>query len=81
MAASLETIKSHFSLGLANGATHMVMVCDTFDYEDYPVYVEDGQSVQEVVDQYNSASMQRVMEVYKLSLGWEAQSTGRVMNL
>lgn len=47
-------------------ATHMIVVCDTFDYEDYPVYVMKGQNVYEVQANYTGKNMQRVMEVYNL---------------
>lgn len=47
--------------------THLVVVCDTFDHEDYPVYVKLGQDVRKVVAEYNGPNMQRVMEVYDLT--------------
>lgn len=55
------------------GATHMLVVCDTYDHEDYPVSVKPGQNVREVYNKYANESMQRVMEVYNLSLDIEAQ--------
>jgi len=62
-------------------ATHMVVVCDTFDYEDYPVYVTEGQDVHRVKSAY-SGNMQRVMEVYNLKKNIKEQlsQTGRVFN-
>jgi len=59
--------------GQKDGATHVIVVCDTFDYEDYPVCVMPNQNVEERVKYYQSASMQRVMEVYNLSLDLESQ--------
>ena len=47
--------------------THLVVVCDTFDHEDYPVYVKLGQDVRKVVAEYNGPNMQKVMEVYDLT--------------
>ncbi len=49
------------------GATHMIVVCDTFDYEDYPVYVMPGEEVKEKEQHFNMANMQRVMETIVLS--------------
>ena len=59
--------------------THMLVVCDTFDYADYPVYVN---SKEEAIRQKDSAgSMQSVMEVYDLSLDFEEQlNAERVFN-
>ena len=53
--------------------THMLVVCDTFDYNDYPVYVEKGQDVREVEAEHNDGkSMQKVMEVYSFSYDIES---------
>jgi hypothetical protein len=49
-------------------ATHMIVVCDTFDWEDYPVYVLAGQDVNKVHNAHNGVNMQKVMEVYNLSM-------------
>lgn len=65
MAASLSEIRSWFQRGQANPrCTHMIVVCDTFDWEDYPVFVTDDQDVHEVEKQHNGPNMQKVMEVY-----------------
>ncbi len=73
MAATKEDIEGWVDEGIAQGATHVVIVCDDFDYEDYPVYVMPSQNAQEVVDGHNGVNMQRVMEVYDLSLSIEDQ--------
>lgn len=48
------------------GSTHMIIVCDTFAWEDYPVYIKKGENVKEIERGINGKSMQRVMEVYNL---------------
>lgn len=75
MAASADDISRWFDEGKARSTvTHMVVVCDTFDYEDYPVYVVAGENVHKVVDENNNAqNMSRVMEVYKMSDDKEEQ--------
>jgi hypothetical protein len=50
----------------------MVIVCDTFDWEDYPVFVGPDEDVVQVADNYRK-NMQRVMEVYQLDLDKELQ--------
>lgn len=58
-------IKSWLEYGQAQGATHMIVVCDTFDYEDYPVYVKPGEDPRKVAEKYQDFNrMSRVMEVY-----------------
>ncbi len=51
--------------------THMIVVCDTFDHTDYPVYRESLEAATLVVNQ--PGSMQRVMEVYSYALPLEPQ--------
>ncbi len=45
------------------GATHIISVCDTFDYEDYPVYVMPNQKLEEIRQKFERASMQRINEI------------------
>lgn len=59
------------------GATHMIVVCDDYNYYDYPVHVDATQSASAVVADYNTRSMQRVMECYNLALDIEAQLNER----
>jgi len=53
--------------------THMIVVCDTFSWEDYPVFVTRDQDVREVEAEYDDVNMQRIMEVYSLSMDIEKQ--------
>ena len=52
--------------GREEGATHMIVVCDTWDHEDFPVFVMPDQDVHEVEAGYRADSMNRVVEVYWL---------------
>lgn len=73
MATTREEIREWLERGKADGATHMLVVCDTFDHEDYPVYVLKGADVRKEYAKYNGANMQRVMEVYSYGKDLEAQ--------
>lgn len=73
MAASRYEIRSWVEAGVVRGATHIVVVCDEFDHEDYPIEVSATQDVCEVVRALEAQSMQRVMEVYAAHLPVEAQ--------
>ena len=57
--------------GKARGAHHVVIACDTYDWEDYPVYVMPGETAREKADKLGS--MQSVMEVYDLALDLTTQ--------
>jgi hypothetical protein len=65
-AATKQDLTSWFDEGVKQGATHMIVACDTFDYDDYPVYVRPDEDVRKREETIRNSSMQRVMEVYKL---------------
>jgi hypothetical protein len=57
-----------FDHGIEHGATHMIVVYDTFSGEDFPFYVMPDENVREVVAEQKARTMQHVMEVYALHL-------------
>ncbi len=73
MGTSIQDIREWFKRGIENKATHLIVACDTFDYEDYPVFVSSKEDVKEREKKIETASMQRVMEVYNLSQDMEKQ--------
>ena len=80
-ATTAEDIRAWLTYALNKNATHMLVVCDTFEWEDYPVEVYSDQSVTDIIEA-NSRNMQKVMEVYNLSLDLEAQlSEPRAYNI
>jgi len=66
MAATREEISSWFDRGISQNATHMIVVCDTFDHDDYPVFATGDNDTKEKFKHYDGNNMQRVMEVYSL---------------
>lgn len=80
MGTTVEDLREWFNRGDEENATHMIVVCDTFDHEDYPVYVKKGESVHDKIKYYQSAEMQRIMEVYTYKKTFQQQSGGRVWN-
>lgn len=73
MRTSKQEIRTWLEEAKAAGATHMLVVDDTFDHEDYPVNVPKDKDPHEVVKKYSNMSMQKVMEVYDLSMDIEQQ--------
>jgi hypothetical protein len=74
MAASKQTIERWFTIGKKFPTnTHMIVVCDTYDWEDYPVYVRSNQDVKQIEAEYAGKNMQKVMEVYNLSMDMHLQ--------
>ncbi len=58
----IESAKTKF-------ATHIIIVTDTFDYEDYPVFVSRHQDLRTVIGETNDKPMQRVTSVYEIKKG------------
>lgn len=73
MAASKTEIRAWLNEAKEKGATHMLVVCDTYDYEDYPVFVMPGDVARDVSRKYDGKEMQRVMECYSLSMDIDKQ--------
>jgi len=45
MTTTQAMIREWFQDGKSQNYTHMIVVCDTFSYEDYPDYVSHGEDV------------------------------------
>jgi hypothetical protein len=83
MSTTIEELRQWFLEGVELGASHMIVVCDTYDHEDYPVYVKQVPTEQIiagyqrvtpvtdvrafVAEKYSGQNMQRTMEVYRLT--------------
>lgn len=68
MATTKDTILGWLKVGQSKGATHVIVACDTFNHDDYPVYVLPSDDVQEKFEELDDVNMQEVMEVYNLGL-------------
>lgn len=54
-------------------STHMLVICDTFDYKDYPKYIiHDEETIADLRNKYN-VDMQKIMEIYNLKMDVESQ--------
>lgn len=71
--ATLGERREWFAEGVLRGATHLIVVCDTFSYEDYMVFVMPDEDVYKVVAKYQGMNMQRVDEIFHLGSDREAQ--------
>ncbi len=71
--ATKQDISKWFADGKLHKASHLVVVCDEFDYSDYPVYVYPPEDARSIVKTYSGKEMQRVMEVYRLDLPLKEQ--------
>ncbi len=73
MGTSQDTIRIWLENAKAKNATHLIVVCDTFDWSDYPVLVAANEDVRSVAASFQGKNMQKVMEVYSLSIDIDTQ--------
>lgn len=73
MATTKDDIRKWLFDGVKDDAKFLLVVSDTFDHEEYPVYVMKNTDVKTEIAKYNGQSMQRVMEVYSYGRDLEDQ--------
>ena len=65
-----------------SNCTHLMVVCDTYDWEDYPINIyPKGESpyptahddLEKAIKQFDGLNMQKIMEIYDLSKDVEKQ--------
>ena len=59
-------ISEWFDRGVADGAKHMLVICDTFDHDDYPVFTKTDFDC--LLKYKNPGEMQRVIQVIETTL-------------
>lgn len=50
----------------ANGYEYIISVCDTFSYDDYPVYCKDKAELAIKKSKYDNVNMQKINEIIKI---------------
>ena len=67
MTATRQDIQGWLDRGKEEGRTHLIVVTDTYDHDNYPVYVSPHHDVYEIEKEYNGKNMQHVEEIYWLA--------------
>lgn len=76
MPTTKDDIRIWLNRAKEKGADFLIVVCDTYDWSDYPAYVtEEGFAKR--YKELDGENMQKVMEVYDLSLDWGSQLNER----
>lgn len=73
MAATKAEIAAWFQQGMHMGQAFMLVVCDGFTNEDYPVYAATEKELRHKADDLNGRNMQHVLESYDLKLDMQIQ--------
>ncbi|MHA1169742.1 MAG: hypothetical protein ACTSRU_18085 [Candidatus Hodarchaeales archaeon] len=82
MTASKGDIERWLESAKEKGATHLIVAVDTYDHDNYPVYVGPNEKIQEKIQRIDSGNMQGIDEVYNMSIDIDKQlSEFRAWNL
>ncbi len=66
MTTTQEDVNGWIKEGRKKNAHYLIVVCDTFSYEDFPVYAYSEEDKQEKQSYHSSQPMSRIMETIKL---------------
>ncbi len=72
MSTSKSRIQEWFERGVAQKKRYMIVVYDSFDHEDYPVFTTEV-TYESEYKSHDGQNMQRIMEVYDLKKPMKAQ--------
>ncbi len=72
MACTRQDIENWLNNAKTKNADFMIVVCDTFDHDDYPVYCSKEDFAAKYND-HNGVNMQKIMEVYDVSMDFKTQ--------
>jgi hypothetical protein len=72
MAATKNQINDWVNKGKENKCTHVIIAVDTWDHEDYPIYVTSEKNIHTEISKFER-SKNRIMEIYKMSEDLEMQ--------
>lgn len=73
MKTSTDLIRTWLQEGKEDKATHVAVFSDDFSHEYYPVSYHSREAAQAGVREKDGKNMQRVIEVYNLSMDWNKQ--------
>ena len=67
MAASRRDVDRWIDSAKERGCKYIISVCDTWDYDDYPVFCEDLNKLILKIDNYNGVNMQTINEIIRIN--------------
>lgn len=73
MATTAQDITNWFERGNSQEHSHMIVVTDTYDYDDFPVHIARDSDIKENIKKYDGENMMAVTEVYSYDLPLEPQ--------
>lgn len=68
-----QMIKNMLDSGIEKGYSHLLIICDKWDYEYYPKYVLEKDDINDVIKRYGGDNLEVIMEIYNYGLDLESQ--------
>jgi hypothetical protein len=66
MAATKQDVDNWIKRAKSEGYKYIISVCDTWDYDDYPVFCKDELEMEKEKIKHNNVNMQRINEIIKI---------------
>lgn len=74
MSVSKEWIRNRLYSGKKNGYSHMVVICDSWDYTDFVIFIKEEENIDDKLKDYVGLNtLYRIMEIYNYSIDLEYQ--------
>ena len=73
MAVAKNRVQLWFKEGQSKNAHHMLIMRDTYEYEDYPVYVLKNEDTKKKIRELRENDNQVVQAIFDLSLDMDSQ--------
>jgi len=66
MAATRQDVDRWIETAKKQNSQFIISVCDTYDWDDCPIYCKDKTELMEEYNEHNGKNMQRVNEIIKI---------------
>ena len=67
MAATRKEVNEWIENAKNNNIKYIISVCDTFDWDDYPVYCKNLKELKSKYPAFNKVNMQRINEIIRIN--------------
>ncbi len=67
MAATRDDVNRWIDTAKSKGCKFIISVCDTFDWDDFPVYIKDLNELILRVDNYDGVDMKKINEIIRIN--------------
>jgi len=73
MTATKSDIERWLDSAKEKGASHLIVAVDTYNHDNYPVYVGYNEDINKEIERVESGQLQGIDEVYNMSMDIDEQ--------